>query len=200
MTPSRIGAPDGSSILRSARGGGARHPYVARGGGQLVHHVIAHAGELMHVARGQRRSGRQLDGYRIHVNAVPPQCEVEMRAGRQTTGANAADHLADLYVGSYAYVAGDRLEVGIARLDAVAVIDLDVPTRATLPARVLDTPRRDRSYGSPHRGREVHAEMRTIDAEQRVKPRRRELRRDASEFQWIAQEGASERSPLRRVV
>src|SRR5262245_21042905 len=197
MTPSGIAAR--SSIPRSSRRG-AGHPDVAWSRSHLLHHVVAHAGELAHVAFGQRRGGGQLDGHRIHVDAVSPQREVEMRAGRQTAGADAADHLPDLDVRSHAHVAGDRLEMGIARLDSRAVIHLDVAAGTTLPACVLDLPRSDGSHGGYHRGCEVHAEMGPVDAEQRVEPRRGELRGDTGEFQWIAQEGTSEGSPLWSVV
>ena len=136
-------------------------------------------------------------GKRIQVHAVLEDAVVEVRAGRRTRLADAPDDLALLDSGPRADAGRERRQVQVRRLVAAGVTDADHSSGLTRPLGGFDDAGSDRVHGRAERRAVVDAQMRTTDAEHRMKAIGREPRRHARiERQGRLQELPFQRPPL----
>src|SRR5262245_920934 len=150
-------------------------------------------GELGPQAGGDRLSRNELLAERVDEGAVVRDAVVEMRTCGQPGGADVADDLLLVHARADPHVGGDAREVVVLRLVAGAMTNVHLDAVTAVPARMHDNPVGHGAYGSADRRSVIDREVRAHAAENRVRPRIGEARRDARELERRLEEALPQR-------
>src|SRR5262245_4450424 len=157
------------------------------------HELACLVAELGPRGGGDRLSWNELLAERVDEGAVVRDAVVEMRTCGQPGGADVADDLLLVHARADPHVGGDAREVVVLRLVTGAMANVHLDAVTAVPARMHDDPVGDGAHGRADRRAVIDREVRAHAAENRVRPRIGEARRDARELERRLEEALPQR-------